>query len=111
MNVCLEQKRLGIRVTLGKTKLNLVPKEPNLVPKDTGKSSQRDRVYISFEVGGFTADIIVDQKTDPPIHHWIIQRAGSPEILYWGQEHTCDQAESAAQSCMRSLIDREQRIA
>ena len=104
MNVCLEQKRLGIRVTFGKTKLNLVPKESQ-------KNGRRGRVYTSFELGGFTADIIVDQKTDPPIHHWIIQKGGSPEILYWGQEYTYEQAESAAQSCMKSLMDRHQRIA
>jgi len=104
MNVCGAYKRFGIRVTLSKTKLNLVPKESQ-------KNGRRGRVYTSFELGGFTADIIVDQKTDPPIHHWIIQKAGSTEILYWGQEYTYDQAESASQSCMKNLMDRAQRIA
>jgi hypothetical protein len=93
-----------IRVTLSKTKLNLVATESE-------NGARRGRVYTSFEFGGYTADIIVDRKTDPPIHHWIIQKAGSPDILYWGQEYTYEQAESAAQSCMQSLVDREPRVA
>jgi len=91
-------------VTLGKRQLNLVQME-------SGRDGKRGRLYTSFELGGFTADIIVDQKTDPPIHHWIIQKIGSPEILFWGQEYTYEQAESGARSCMQSLIDRQQRIA
>jgi hypothetical protein len=91
-------------VTQGKTKLNLVPKR-----SENGAS--RGRIYTRFELGGYTADIIVDQKTNPPIHHWIIQRAGSPEVLYWGQEYTYEQAESAANSCMQSLMERQQRMA
>lgn len=91
-------------MTQAKTKLSLVP-------KGSENGVRRGRMYTSFELGGYTADIIVDQKTNPPIHHWIIQKAGSPEILYWGQEYTYEQAESAANSCMQSLMDREQRIA
>ena len=91
-------------MTLSKTKLNLVSQESD-------QRAKRGRVSTSFEFGGYTADIIVDPKTDPPIHHWIIQRVGSPEILYWGQEYTYDQAVSASQSWMRSFADRERRIA
>ena len=83
----------------------------NLVPMASENGNRRGRIYTSFELGGYTADIIIDQKTDPPIHHWIIQRAGSAEILYWGQEYTSEQAQSAAHSCMHSLMDRQQRIA
>ena len=104
MNVCVANKRLGSVVKPGKRKLNLVPMEPR-------NSAKPGRLSTSFELGGYTADIIVDQKTEPPIHHWIIQRAGSPEILYWGQEYTYEQAESAAQAWMRSLADRERRFA
>ena len=91
-------------VTLGNGQLNLVSME-------SGRDGKRGRLYTSFELGGLTADIIVDQKTDPPIHHWIIQKIGSPEILFWGQEYTYEQAESAARSCMQSLLDRQERIA
>jgi hypothetical protein len=91
-------------VTLGKRQLNLVQ-------MGSGRNGKRARLYTSFELGGLTADIIVDQKTDPPIHHWIIQKIGSAEILYWGQEYTYEQAESAARSCMQSLLDRQHRIA
>jgi len=91
-------------VTLSKTKLSLVPRESE-------NGAKRGRVSASFELGGYKADIIVDQKTDPPIHHWIVQRVGSPEILYWGQEYTYEQAETAAQFYISTLAERTSRIA
>lgn len=91
-------------MTLSRTKLNLVSRESE-------NGAKRGRISTSFEFGGYKADIIVDPKTDPPIHHWIIQRAGSPEIVYWGQEYTYEQAETAAQFYMRSLTDRESQTA
>lgn len=91
-------------MTLSKTKLNLVPEHSE-------NGAKRGRVFTSFEVGGYKADIIMDQKTDPPIHHWIIQRVGSPEILYWGQEYTYDQAQAASQFYITSLAERESRTA
>ena len=93
-----DKRFFGSCVTLSKTKLNLVSQE-----SDNG--AKRGRISANLEFGGYKADIIVDQKTDPPIHHWIVQRVGSPEILYWGQEYTHEQAETAAQFYMRSLAD------
>ena len=90
-------------VTLRKTKLNLVRQHSE-------NGAKRGRV-TSFEFGGYKADVVVDQKTDPPIHHWIIQRVGSPEILYWGQEYTYAQAEAASQFYIRSLGERESQTA
>ena len=91
-------------MTASKTKLNLVPQHSE-------NGAKRGRVFTSFEFGGYKADIIMDQKTDPPIHHWIIQRVGSPEILYWGQEYNYEQAEAASQFYMRSLGERDSRTA
>lgn len=91
-------------MTLSKTKLSLVPRESD-------NSAKRGRVSTSFEFGGYKADIVVDPKTDPPIHHWIIQKVGYPEILYWGQEYTYEQAETAAQFYIGSLTDSTPRIA
>lgn len=91
-------------MTLSKTKLSLVPRE-----SDNG--AKRGGISTSFEFGGYKADIVVDQKTDPPIHHWIIQRVGSPEILYWGQEYTYEQAETAAQFYITTLAERSRSVA
>lgn len=33
--------------------------------------------------GDLYADLIIDRSVEPPIHHWIIQRYGSPEIMFW----------------------------
>ena len=77
----------------------------------TSKKPSDAYADLRFEMSGYVADIIIDEKTEPPIHHWIIQRADSPEILYWGQEHTLEEAKSAAHSCLQNLIGRERRVA
>ena len=85
-------------------------KAVSITSKQPGR---RSHAYadLRFEMGGYVADIVIDEKTEPPIHHWIIQKAGSPEILYWGQEPTLEEAKSAAYSCMENLIGRESRVA
>ena len=77
----------------------------NLVSITSGRKGRRG-VYSTFEINGYVADIIVDSKTDPPIYHWIIQRSGSADVLFWGQEHTFDEAEAAAYSCIDTLLRR-----
>jgi hypothetical protein len=91
-------------VTASQTKLNLIRQHSE-------NGAKRARVSTSFQLGGYKADIIMDQKTDPPIHHWIIQQVGSPEILYWGQEYTYEQAEAASHFYIRSLAERQSRTA
>jgi len=38
--------------------------------------------------GGFFADVVTDTRSDPPVHHWVAQRKGAPDILGLGQEAT-----------------------
>ena len=40
------------------------------------------RYGTRLQLGGYIADIV----SDPPIHHCIVQRVGSPQVLYLGQE-------------------------
>lgn len=56
-----------------------------------------------LELGEHIADIFLDTRGDAKVCHWIIQKLGSPEIVFWGQEYTFDQAKSAAQSFLEEL--------
>lgn len=44
------------------------------------------RYGTRLRLGGYIADIVSDQDQCPPIHHCIVQRVGSPQVLYLGQE-------------------------
>lgn len=39
-----------------------------------------------IQLGGYIADIVPDDVENPSIHHCIVQRIGSPKVLYLGQE-------------------------
>jgi hypothetical protein len=41
---------------------------------------------IRVEKNGFIADIVTSKNGSGDIFHYVIQRAGSPEIVHWGQE-------------------------
>jgi len=45
------------------------------------------RYGTRLQLGGYIADIVSDQD-QPPIHHCIVQRIGSPQVLYLGQENS-----------------------
>lgn len=45
------------------------------------------RYSTRLQLGGYIADIVQDQER-PCIHHCIVQRVGSPKVLYLGQEDT-----------------------
>ena len=40
------------------------------------------------QFGGYIADIVPDDVKNPSIHHCIVQRVGSPNVLYLGQERS-----------------------
>jgi hypothetical protein len=56
-----------------------------------------------LELGDYIADVLLDNRFETQICHWIVQRVGSPEVIAWGQEHTFDQAKAAAQSSLENL--------
>jgi len=53
--------------------------------------------------GAHFADVLLDDRGDPRIYHWIVQRIGSPAIIFWGQEHNYQDACDAAQTYLQSL--------
>jgi hypothetical protein len=40
------------------------------------------------QLGDYIADIVPDDEEHPAVHHCIVQRLGSPKVLYLGQEDT-----------------------
>ena len=50
-----------------------------------------------FALGDYIADVLLDQRHQANIYHWIVQRVGSPAIM-WGQEHSYDNA------CMEARV-------
>jgi hypothetical protein len=46
------------------------------------------RYGTRLQLGRYIADIVSDQDHQPPIHHCIVQRIGSPQVLYLGQENS-----------------------
>ena len=54
---------------------------------DYGSSSQRFGTRI--QLSNYIADIVPDdEEENSSIHHCIVQRVGSPNVLYMGQENT-----------------------
>jgi hypothetical protein len=46
------------------------------------------RYGTRVQLGSYVADIVPDDDENPLVHHCIVQRVGSPNILYLGQEGT-----------------------
>ena len=57
--------------------------------------------------GDHFADVLLDDRNDPMIYHWIMQRIGSPAIIFWGQEHSYNEACDAAQAYLQSLAQKD----
>lgn len=54
---------------------------------DTAPSSTTHEKYgTRLQLGGYIADILPDPEQQPPLHHCIVQRIGSAQVLYLGQE-------------------------
>lgn len=62
-----------------------------------------------LELGKYIADIFLDTRADAKVCHWIIQKVGSPEIVFWGQEYTFDQAKFAAQSYLEEMNRQQEK--
>src|SRR4051812_4698662 len=62
---------------------------------------------IRIERDGFVADIIVSRpEGHNEIYHYVIQPAGSREIVHWGQEVSLQRA----QECVDEYIDDYQQL-
>ena len=73
----------------------------------TNKEPENTRLTL----GGYIADILLDARHNAKIFHWIVQRVGSAAIVYWGQEYTFENAQSAAQNCLEKLAGDQQKKA
>jgi hypothetical protein len=49
-------------------------------------------IAARIEKNGFIADIRVSTQDSSHIFHYVIQRAGAPEIVHWGQELSLQRA-------------------
>jgi hypothetical protein len=56
----------------------------------------------------FFADILHDPRGTPPVYHYIVQRQGSNQILYWSQENTEEEAIHAAERELTRLAGEHQ---
>lgn len=81
-------------------------KELHLVAAQQAQEPSNTRLAL----GEYIADILVDTRFNAKIWHWIIQKLGSPEIVFWGQEYTFTDAKSAAQSFLEN-VNREEKKA
>jgi hypothetical protein len=72
-------------LAMGRTKINL---KINTGPRlDYESSSQRFGTRI--QLGNYIADIVPDdEEENSSIYHCIVQRVGSPKVLYLGQENS-----------------------
>jgi len=59
------------------------------------------RYGTRLRLGGYIADIVSDADRHPPIHHCIVQRVGSPQVLYLGQESSL----AAAMECGHRYLE------
>ena len=50
--------------------------------------SSCQRYGTRIQLGDYIADIVPDDEESFSIHHCIVQRLGSPKVLYLGQEDT-----------------------
>lgn len=56
------------------------------------------------------ADILYDGRSEAAVYHYIIQREGSNQILYWSQENSEEEAVKAATRELARLAE-ERKVA
>ena len=60
-------------------------------------SAPAPKARTRIEKHGFIAEIIVGNYGGQEIYHCVIQREGSLEILFWGQEQSFERAMESAE--------------
>lgn len=55
---------------------------------------------------GFLAEIYMNDKVEPSVHHYVVTCKGSAEILGWGQERSAEAAERAVRNRIEELSRR-----
>lgn len=67
-------------------------------------------VKTSVRIGTYAADIFCNSKMSPAKYHFVVTRAGSAEILNWGQADTLEQAQNDAEEVIRYMTGNELRF-
>jgi hypothetical protein len=57
----------------------------------------------TVEAFGYVAEFYADTQAEPVIHHYVVMRKGSVQILGWGQEGSAETAERNARHTMEML--------
>ncbi len=70
--------------------------------KKLSRSVRRSRILS----GDLFADIIEDSRTDPQIVFCVVQRQGSPQVLFLSQFYTRSEAETAAHHYISALREK-----
>jgi len=68
------------------------------------QQSACERYGTRVQLGNYIADIVADNEENPSIHHCIVQRVGSPNVLYLGQESTFAAALESAYRRLEELV-------
>jgi hypothetical protein len=78
----------------------------NGVKPATGSAASPKRVSkygTRLRMGSYFADIVPDPQGNRPIQHWIVQRTGSPQILFMGQEADLETALERTHQCLEEI--------
>ena len=62
------------------------------------------RYGTRVQLGSYTADIVPDDEEHPSVHHCIVQRVGSPRVLYLGQEDNFAAALESGYCHLKELV-------
>jgi hypothetical protein len=63
-----------------------------------------ERYGTRVQLGAYIADIVADNEENPSVHHCIVQRVGSPNVIYLGQESTFATALESANRRLEELV-------
>jgi hypothetical protein len=76
-----------------------------MVPRGgAAQQSACERFGTRVQLGNYIADIVADNQKNPSVHHCIVQRVGSPNVLYLGQESTFAAALESAYRRLEELV-------
>lgn len=77
------------------------------IMEGTGRSKAPAELRLTR--GEFFADILLDQRDNSHVYHWIVQKSGSPEILQMGQARSYDEARRCAEQSLALVAKSRKR--
>lgn len=81
------------------------PPRPSLMARDNvvefHRRSAGSAVKQTLASRTHVADIVSNESVTPPVFHFIVTRKDSPEIIYWGQASSHDEAIEGASAMLK----------